>query len=55
LIETKYLNGIFDWTKGTELIRIGKQKYTINAHYTIYVNHPKKTLKGEFAKKQGGL
>jgi hypothetical protein len=25
-------------------------KYTINAQYTIYVNYPKKSLKGEFAR-----
>jgi hypothetical protein len=31
------------------------QEYTINAQYTIYVNHPKKTLKGDFATSQGGL
>jgi hypothetical protein len=31
------------------------EKYTINAQNTIYVNHPKKTLKGKFAESQGGL
>jgi hypothetical protein len=30
-------------------------EYTINAHYTIYVNHPKKTLNWDLAESQGGL
>jgi hypothetical protein len=30
-------------------------KYTINAQCKIYMNSPKKTLKGYFAKIQGGL
>jgi hypothetical protein len=30
-------------------------KYTINAQHTIYVNHPTKTLNGNFAASQGGL
>jgi hypothetical protein len=41
--------------KGNGLNRVGMQKYTINAHFTIYLNCPKKTLKGEFEKSQGEL
>ncbi len=31
-----------------------KNRYTINAQCIIYVNRPKKTLKGEVAQSQGG-
>ncbi len=44
----KYLN---EQKKRVELSR--NAKYTINAQYTIHVNHPKKSLKGEFAKTKG--
>ncbi len=37
-------------------IKFKCKKYgTINTQYTTYVNRPKKIVKGDFAKSQGGL
>jgi hypothetical protein len=48
----------FDWRfdhkeKKTKVSR--NAKYTVNALQILYVNHAKKTLKGDFAANQGGM
>ncbi len=44
-------NKAFEW-----IICLNRmQEYTINVHYIMYMNRPKKNLKGNFVKCQGGL